>query len=261
VQRNKRPAASATALPRLTAATTLGLTILVALAAGALLLEAGDNPPHHIPSYVAWTPETRSAASSGDAFRGMLLAKRCDHCHGSEGFSDRASTPNLAGIDKLAIWKQLEDFKTHKRLSHTMDPIAASLSPRDEADVVAYYARLPIFTDPQDNRVFPQPRPDPAGAAIALHLVSFGDGERGIPPCQACHGPVAYRPGAPSLTTQNANYVLTQLEAFANGTRANDINMPMRTIAGVLTEDERKALAEYYGSGLGLQPGSSTAPK
>ena len=261
MQRNNRPAASATVLPRLTAATSFGLTVLVALAASVLLLQARDNPPDRIPSYVAWTPETKTAASSGDAFRGMLLAKGCDHCHGSEGFSDRASTPNLAGIDKLAIWKQLEDFKTHKRLSHTMDPIAASLSPRDEADVVAYYAKLPVFTDPQDNRVFPQPRPALAHAAIALHLVSFGDGERGIPPCQACHGPVAYRPGAPSLATQNAGYVLTQLEAFAKGTRANDINMPMRTIAGLLTEEERQALAEYYGSGLGLQPGSSTAQK
>ena len=35
----------------------------------------------------------------------------------------------------------------------------------------------------------------------------------------------------------------------------------MRTIAALLTEDERHALAEYYGAGLGLQPGSSTAPK
>ena len=240
---------------------TLGLIFLAVLVATALLLQARDNPPDHIPSYVAWTPETKIAASSGDAFRGLLLAKRCDHCHGSEGFSDRASTPNLAGLDKLAIWKQLEDFRTHKRLSHTMDPIAASLSPRDEADVVAYYAKLPIFTDPQDNRVFPQSPPDPAWAAIALHLVSFGDGERGIPPCQACHGPVAYRPGVPSLATQNADYVFKQLEAFANGTRTNDINMPMRTIAGLLTEDEKQALAEYYGSGLGLQPGSSTAPR
>ena len=142
-----------------------------------------------------------------------------------------------------------------------MDPIAESLSPRDEGDVVAYYARLPVFSDPQDNRIFPQARPDPGHAAIASRLVSFGDGERGIPPCQACHGPVAYRPGAPSLATQNAAYVLNQLEAFTDRSRANDINMPMRTIAGLLTEDEKQALSEYYGSGLGLQPGSSTGPK
>ena len=247
--------------PRLTAAATLGLTLLVTLAASALLLQARDNPPDRIPSYVAWTPETIAAASSGDAFRGLLLAKRCGHCHGDEGFSERASTPNLAGLNKLAIWKQLEDFRTQKRLSHTMDPIAASLSPHDEADVVAYYAKLPVFTDPQDNRSFPQSRPDPARAAIAVRLISFGDGQRGIPPCQACHGPVAYRPGVPSLATQNADYVLKQLEEFANGTRANDINESMRTIAALLTEEERQALAEYYGSGLGLQPGSSTAPK
>jgi cytochrome c553 len=239
----------------------LGLTLLVALAASVLLLQAGDNPPDRIPSYVAWTPETIAAASAGDAFRGLLLAKRCGHCHGDEGFSARASTPNLAGMNKLAIWKQLEDFRTQKRLSHAMDPIAASLSPRDEADVVAYFSKLPVFTDPQDNRAFPQSRPDSAHAAIALHLVSFGDGERGIPPCQACHGPVAYRPGVPSLAIQNSDYVLTQLEAFANGTRTNDINEPMRTIATLLTEEERQALAEYYGSGLGLQPGSVTAPK
>lgn len=206
---------------------------------------------------MAWTPETLATASSGDAFRGLLLAKRCDHCHGDEGFSAVANTPNLAGIDKLAIWKQLEDFRTRKRLSHAMDPIAASLSPRDEADVVAYFSKLPVFNDPQDNRAFPQPRPDPARAAIASRLVSFGDGERGIPPCQACHGPVAYRPGVPSLATQNADYVLNQLKAFSNRTRANDINQPMRTIAALLTEDERHALAEYYGSGLGLEAGSA----
>jgi cytochrome c553 len=56
--------------------------------------------------------------------------------------------------------------------------------------------------------------------------------------------------------TQNSEYVLSQLEAFASGSRANDINMPMRTISRLLTDDERHALAEFYGSGLGLQPGS-----
>jgi cytochrome c553 len=231
------------------------------LIASSLALVASGTAPDHVPSLVAWTPETIATASSGDAFRGLLLAKRCDHCHGAEGFSPMASTPNLAGLDKLAIWKQLEDFRTRKRLSHAMDPIAASLSPRDEADVVAYFSRLPVFYDPQDNRAFPQPRPDAARAAIASRLVSFGDGERGVPPCQACHGPVAYRPGVPSLATQNAGYVLNQLEAFASRTRANDINQPMRTIAALLTDDERHALADYYGSGLGLEPASASGSK
>jgi cytochrome c553 len=239
----------------------LSLALIAGLTASSLNLQARDNPPDRIPSYVAWTPETIAAASGGDAFRGMLLAKRCDHCHGAEGFSPIASTPNLAGMDKLATWKQLEDFRTRKRLSRVMEPIATSLSSRDVADVVAYYAALPVLPDPQDNRTFPQSQADPGHAAIASRLISFGDGERGIPPCQACHGPVAYRTGVPSLATQNAAYVLNQLEAFANRARTNDINMPMRTITALLTEGERQAIADYYGSGLGLQPASSTAPK
>jgi len=225
--------------------------------AAALLLVASDNPPDRVPSYVSWTPDTIAAANAGDAFRGMLLAKRCDHCHGAEGFSPVATTPNLAGMDALAVWKQLQDFRSHKRTSRAMEPIAESLSSRDLADVVAYYAKLPVFTDLQDNRSFPGSRPEPKHAGMASHLVSFGDGERGIPPCQACHGPVAYRPGVPSLMTQNGDYVLGQLEAFASRARANDINMPMRTISVLLSDDERHALAEYYGAGLGLQPGSA----
>jgi cytochrome c553 len=256
VLRNNQTAISPKLRSHFSSGVIPGLAVLFSLAAGALLLRAGDNP-YHIPSNVSWTANTIAAASSGDAFQGMLLAKRCEHCHGAEGFSSKASIPNLAGLDKLAIWKQLEDFRSQKRQSRAMVPIAASLSPRDVADVTSYYSRLPIFSDPQDNRIFPQTPSDPAHAAAATHLISFGDGQRGIPPCQACHGPVAYRPGAPSLATQNTDYVLEQLEAFANHTRANDINQPMRTIAGLLTEDERHALAEYYGSGLGLQSNSS----
>ena len=54
---------------------------------------------------------------------------------------------------------------------------------------------------------------------------------------------------------------MNQLEMFADRSRANDINMAMRTIAGLLTAEERRALAEYYGAGLGLQTASSTVPK
>jgi cytochrome c553 len=242
-------------------ASAITLSLVVACGLGSLLLEARDNPPDRVPSYVSWTPETIATASAGDAFRGMLLAKRCDHCHGAEGFSPIPATPNLAGMDTLAVFKQLEDFRTHKRQSRAMNPIAESLAPRDVVDVAAYYAKVPVYADPQDNRAFPQSKPEHGHESMALHLISFGDGERGIPPCQACHGPVAYRPGVPALATQNADYVLQQLEAFASGNRSNDINMPMRTIARLLTEEERHAIAEYYGSGLGLQQGSSTGQR
>lgn len=227
---------------------------------------AGDPPEDSTPavrvsSNVAWTAETIKQASNGDPFRGLLLARRCGHCHGTEGFSAEPFVPNLAGIDRLSIWKQLQDFRSGKRTSPVMQPMVAPLSPRDIADVSAYFSMLPTFADPQDNRSFPQAT-EPAKLRAAQKLVGFGDGRRGIPPCQACHGPVAYIKGAPALSTQNGRYLLTQLQHFADGTRANDINMVMRTIARQLTTEEVEALAAYYGAGRAVDPhgGSLSVP-
>ena len=217
--------------------------------------------PAEIPTYVEWTPETVASASSGDVVRGMMLARQCEHCHGVEGFSSVGTTPNLASMNNLAIWKQLQDFRSHKRQSKVMVPIAEELRGHDAADLAAYLSRFPVYRDLQDNRVFPEAQISGAHLAAAARLISFGDGTRGIPPCDACHGPVAYKIGAPSLATQNREYIMSQLEAFANASRANDINEAMRTISALLSDDERQALAEYYGAGLGLQPAGAGGAK
>jgi cytochrome c553 len=153
-------------------------------------------------------------------------------------------------MDRLVVWKQLDDFRSGKRSSPVMQPIANSLSLEDSADVAAYYWMMPIAPDPQDDRAFPQSLSDSKHEAVAGRLVTAGDGNRGLPPCQACHGPVGFVTGAPSLATQNATYLLEQIEGFASGRRANDINLRMRSIAVQLTDEERHALAEFYGAGL-----------
>ena len=248
------------------------LVWLVALCLPALLIlwingqfsvhaQASDGTPSpRISSEVAWTLETVKLASGGDPFRGLLLARRCGHCHGAEGFSSEPAVPNLAGLDRLSLWKQLQDFRSGKRRSPVMEPIAALLTTQDAADVGAYFSMLPTFADPQDNRSFPQAIADRARLPVARKLVAFGDGSRGIPPCQACHGPVALAKGAPPLSTQNAKYILNQLGRFAERTRSNDINVAMREIAGRLTAEERAALSNYYGAGeAATNPNSGTA--
>jgi len=226
----------------------------------ALFLAAGDDssrqpgtaqPPLRVPTDVAWTSQTLAIISKGDAFRGLLLARRCSHCHGEEGFSNVPMIPNLAGMDRLSFWKQMEDFKSGKRVSAVMQEVAIRSLARDSADLAVYYSMLPTGSDSQDERSFPQAMRDSSHASMAIELILFGDGRRGIPPCQACHGPVGSVKGAPSLTTQNADYLLEQLNGFAHGDRANDINVRMRSIARQLTDQERTALAEYYGAGLG----------
>jgi cytochrome c553 len=241
------------ALPafRFTAAAILGLSVpLTAF----LLPPATTQPPVRIPSYVAWTDDTIAAATSGDAVRGLVIARRCEHCHGREGFSPEPQAPNLAGIDKLVMWKQMRDFRMGKRLSPIMQSVANDLAVRDYADLAAYFALLPTYPDPGDNRSFPQALPPSTPIAAAARLITSGDGKRGIPPCQVCHGPIGHVRGAPSLTTQNNAYIREELEEFAKGARANDINMPMRSIASLLTDEEKQAVAAYYGAGLANLP-------
>jgi cytochrome c553 len=212
---------------------------------------ANSDPPVRIPSNVAWTEDTLKIVSSGDAFRGLLLARRCNHCHGEEGFSSASPVPNLAALDRLSFWKQMQDFRFGKRTSPAMQPIAEGLSARDAADLAAYFAMLPTASDSQDNRAFPQAMHEPTRASMAIRLIVFGDGQRGIPPCQSCHGPVSYVQGAPPLAVQNGAYLEQQLEHFSDGDRANDINVRMRSIARQLTAEEKTAVSEYYGAGLG----------
>lgn len=238
----------------LAAAVYLGLPLMLV---AAYFQQA--EPPVRVPSNVAWTEDTIAAATNGDPLHGLLISRRCEHCHGVEGFSADAPIPNLAAMDRMAFWKQLQDFRSGKRFSPIMQTIAGVLSQQDFADLAAYYSMLPDSADPQDNRSFPQRRAARESVGVAARLVTLGDGERGIPPCQACHGPVARVRGAPSLATQNGNYIQAQLEAFAHGVRSNDINMPMRTISRDLTEAERQAIAQYYGSGLGALPSAGVA--
>jgi cytochrome c553 len=212
---------------------------------------ASSEPSVRVPSNVAWTAGVLKIASAGDAFHGLLLARRCNHCHGEEGFSSVPTFPNLAGLDRLSFWKQMQDFRSGKRASPVMQPIAEGLSARDSADLAAYFEMLPTTSDAQDNRAFPQAMHQPPRASTAIRLIVFGDGQRGIPPCQSCHGPVSYVKGAPPLAAQNGAYLEQQLEHFSDGSRANDINVRMRSIARQLTADEKTAVSEYYGAGLG----------
>ena len=82
----------------------------------------------------------------------------------------------------------------------------------------------------------------------AIRLVFAGDPARGIAPCSACHGPGGYKLGAPALQRQRTTYIESQLLAFAQGMRQNDISEQMRTIAKELTPEEMHAVAVYYGA-------------
>jgi cytochrome c553 len=205
------------------------------------------TPPLQVPSQVVWTEQTLARIHAGDAARGADIAIKCMSCHGAEGVSDAGLMPTLAGMDAAVIYKQLDDFRNGLRSWPDMTMIATLLTPQDTADVAAFWASRPgLPIDAADGvslsgRSLHQSDP-------AIRLAYAGDPLRGIAPCAACHGPGKHKLGAPTLRGQQQAYIEHQLTAFASGTRENDINEQMRTVAGQLTGEERRQMAAFYGA-------------
>ena len=220
--------------------------------------DRGAQPPAQIPSLIAWTESTIREASAGDPQRGAFIALNCTACHGEKGISTQDWIPTLAGMDRFVIYKQLADYRSGKRVGGVMGAIAEVLSPRDAADVAVYFSSLAGLPPtggvraPGDGRSLRQRQP-------AKRLVFAGDPKRGMAPCASCHGPGGYLIGVPVLAKQQYLYLQWQLTAFAQGTRRNDINAPMRFIASQLTAEEIDALARYYAGDLASPPTVSAA--
>ncbi|MGY4480348.1 c-type cytochrome [Bradyrhizobium sp. USDA 3364] len=185
-------------------------------------------------SNVVMTSEMLTKVNQVSIGRGATLAQRCAICHGPQGVSD-AHSPNLAGQFAAVTYKELNDFKTGARVSVVMSPFAAAMSDQDMKDVAAYYAYLPRV--PSNN--LDVGRPAPA-------VVVMGAPMRNIPPCGSCHGDIDNKAGSPWLGGQSAVYIKAQLEAFASGTRRNDISQQMRNIARQMTAEEIDQVAHYY---------------
>jgi cytochrome c553 len=196
---------------------------------------------------IAWSSSTLREIAAGNVEHGGFIALNCTACHGEGGVSKSNLIPTLAGMDGAVIYKQLDDYRSGKRLWGVMGAMAEALSARDSADVAAYFASrsegLPAIGGvraPESGRSLRQSDP-------AMRLVFAGDPPRGIPPCSACHGPGGYKIGAPALQGQQPAYIERQLAAFTQGMRQNDINEQMRTIAKQLTPGEMHAIAAFYG--------------
>jgi len=185
-------------------------------------------------SEVIVTPQMMGPTDTVSIGRGATLALRCTMCHGARGLSE-ADSPNLAGQYETAVYKQLQDFKTGARTSAVMSPRVTDLSDQDMRDLAAYFAYLPRL-----------PGYHPTGDVPAPRIVISGAPLRNIPPCAACHGAIEYKTGAAWLEGESPVYLKAQLEAFATGTRRNDISQQMRNIARNMTPAEIAAAAEYY---------------
>ena len=196
--------------------------------------QADSIQPDFKTSNVVMTSEMLTRPDQVSIGRGATLAQRCAICHGPQGVSD-ANSPNLAGQFAAVTYKELVDFKTGARVNVVMSPFAANLSNQDMLDIAGYYAFLPRVPS---NKLDPAMVPPP--------IVTIGAPMRNIAPCGSCHGDIDNKAGSPWLGGQSAVYIKAQLQAFAAGTRRNDISQQMRNIARQMTAEEIDQVARYY---------------
>ncbi|MEX0607230.1 MAG: c-type cytochrome [Halofilum sp. (in: g-proteobacteria)] len=180
--------------------------------------------------------------AGGDPAAGEELAQTCAACHGSDGNSPQAEWPNIAGQHAGYTFEQLQAFKAGEARSNAqMAGIVADLSEQEMRDLAAFYSEQPIkiMGASDEERV-----------ARGREIYLGGIPDKDVASCVACHGPRGRgNPAAdyPAVGGQWGEYLVTQLEAFRSGERANDENEVMRALAAEMTDEEIRAVSEYMG--------------
>jgi len=191
---------------------------------------------------LAAKPEAAPAAAPAkpakpDLAKGdTVYTQRCAACHNADGNSAIAANPKLAQQHPEYIYKQLEEFKSGKRKSPIMKPLASTLTDEDMRNVAWFVGSKTIkpgFAKEKDL------------VALGEKIYRGGIAERQIPACAGCHSPNGAGIPAqyPRLGGQHAEYVAAELVKFRDGVRLNSI--PMNGVAAKMNDREIKAVADY----------------
>lgn len=184
---------------------------------------------------VATAESAKNNAYVGSADQGKVKSATCSACHGSNGNSGAADFPKLAGQHASYLASTLRAYRDGSRENAIMAGLAAVLSEEDIADLSAYYSIQIISSGAAQANLLDR----------GEYLYRFGDTEKGISACVACHGPTGVGLGSavfPSLKGQWAGYSSTQLRAFRDGLR---VNVMMNGVAQNMSDADIKAVSSY----------------
>lgn len=192
-----------------------------------------------------WTSHAHADKLAGGALaqKGGAGVPACMACHGSNGEGQAASGfPRLAGQHQAYLVKQLREFAGGQRKSPQMAPIASALNAQQMNDVADYYASLPGWK-PNANPVATGPQ-----NALGFKLAAWGNWNKGMPACFACHGDggAGIPPHFPALAGQPGAYTRVQLKAWQSATRANDPQGLMKFVALKMSDAEIAAVSLYF---------------
>ena len=151
----------------------------------------------------------------------------CSACHGPNGEPTSATTPIIWGQQANYLYKELHDYHSGDRTNAIMTSMAQGFTLPDLRLVANYFAAK---TWPAQHTASASATP-PEGTAV----------------CQACHGK-NYEGGAPAprLAGLSYEYLIGAMNAFADGQRTNNLDMPR--IHDNADQQPRETIAHYLAS-------------
>jgi cytochrome c553 len=170
---------------------------------------------------------------------GAVTVTACLPCHGGGAAGAQAAPtfPKLDGQHAAYLEKQLREYMAGKRKSDIMAPLIGALKKQQIRGMAAHFASQAPARGAAEN---------PELAARGKVLYEEGNRATGVPGCVGCHLPngAGYQ-RYPRLAGQLQTYIVQQLVDFKSGKRSNDRARVMRAVAGRLTDEEMRAVAEY----------------
>jgi cytochrome c553 len=197
-------------------------SFLIAAALAAPVLSQAAEPAK------AYKPDLAKGEASFNAV--------CAACHGAGGNSAIPANPKLAQQHPDYIVKQLQEFKSGKRANPIMMGMAAALSDDDMKNIGAWLGTQKAQPGFAQEREL---------VALGERIYRGGIADRQIAACAGCHNPTGAGIPAqyPRLAGQHAEYAVTQLTTFRDGTRKNSLQM--NQVAAKMNDREIKAVADY----------------
>jgi cytochrome c553 len=155
----------------------------------------------------------------------------CFGCHGTNGVSEQAQYPILAGQEFYYLYVQLKDYKSGLRANPTMGLIVADME-KEQMKALAQY-----FSEQQWPNIDHTPQAEARPAALAS--ISAGQ-------CVACHlGGFEGNSRVPRLAGQHPEYLRQTMLDFKTKARANS---PAKgSLLGSMSAEEIAHLADYLG--------------
>lgn len=198
-----------------------------------------------------WLDKRGHAPIHGDAAAGQTKSEVCRACHGQDGNTPVPTFPNLGGQRTDFLYWELIELKHGYRYQSPMTEQLAPLSDQDVRDLAAFFASQPLAHAHDASA-------DPAAIELGERIFHSGDAQRGVPPCQGCHGTnadgIAQRPGWPILQGQHPAYLAARLRAYRDGDPPNSSNdFIMNGVARGLDDAAIDGLAAWLVSRGGTQ--------